>query len=148
MENGHFADILKHILVKNQKFFNIFSKMTPIELIQHNISGYIRLEAEEMAFFTSLLETRQIKKRQLLLHEGEICKYSAFITDGCLRGYIFDKNGFERVLSFAPVNWWIADMYSLISQTRCSEYRGAGRYRGSVTFQDRSGKALHTDTQV
>lgn len=90
--------------------------MTPIELIQHNISGYIRLEAEEMAFFTSLLETRQIKKRQLLLHEGEICKYSAFITDGCLRGYIFDKNGFERVLSFAPVNWWIADMYSLISQ--------------------------------
>jgi CRP-like cAMP-binding protein len=26
-----------------------------------------------------------------------------------------DSNGFEHVLSFAPTDWWMADMYSLLS---------------------------------
>jgi len=38
------------------------------------------------------------------------------VTSGCLRSYTVDKNGVEHVLSFAPPAWWIADMYSLISQ--------------------------------
>jgi len=33
-----------------------------------------------------------------------------------LRGYTVDQQGFEHVLQFAPENWWIADMYSLLSQ--------------------------------
>lgn len=27
-----------------------------------------------------------------------------------------NEKGFEHVLNFAPQNWWIADMYSLITQ--------------------------------
>jgi len=33
-----------------------------------------------------------------------------------LRGYTVDENGFEHILQFAPPDWWIADMYSLITQ--------------------------------
>jgi len=39
-----------------------------------------------------------------------------FVTKGILRSYTVDKNGFEHVLQFAPPGWWIADMYSLITQ--------------------------------
>ena len=52
----------------------------------------------------------------MLLKDGEICRYSSFVVQGCLRGYSVDENGFEHVLNFAPQNWWIADMYSLITQ--------------------------------
>lgn len=52
----------------------------------------------------------------MLLKEGEVCRFSSFVTQGCLRGFSVDNNGFEHVLNFAPPNWWIADMYSLISQ--------------------------------
>ena len=86
------------------------------DLILNNISGYIRLDDKEKAFFTSLLKPMKLKRRQMLLKEGEICRYSSFVTEGCLRGFSVDQNGFEHVLNFAPQNWWMADMYSLITQ--------------------------------
>lgn len=86
------------------------------ELILNNISGYIRLNEEEKAFFASLLKPMKLKRRQMLLKDGEICRYSSFVVQGCLRGYSIDENAIEHVLNFAPQNWWIADMYSLITQ--------------------------------
>jgi len=38
------------------------------------------------------------------------------VLSGCLRGYTVDSNGFEHVLSFAPADWWMGDMYSLTTQ--------------------------------
>jgi len=86
------------------------------DLILNNISRHIQLTEAETAQFTGYLQTKTVKRKQLLLQDGEVCKYSAFVTDGCLRGYTIDRAGTEHVLSFAPPNWWIADMYSLLSQ--------------------------------
>ena len=90
--------------------------MEASDLILSNICGYIRLDDKEKAFFVSLLKPMKLKHRQMLLKEGEVCRFSSFVTQGCLRGFSVDNNGFEHVLNFAPPNWWIADMYSLISQ--------------------------------
>jgi len=88
----------------------------PFNLILHNIARYIQLNEEEKQIFINHLDTKTLKRKQFLLTEGEICKYSAFVTLGCLRGYTIDKNGDEHVLGFAPPDWWMADMYSLITQ--------------------------------
>lgn len=90
--------------------------MEAFDLILNNISGYIHLNAEEKAFFVSRLKPLKLAPRQMLLRQGEICRYSSFVVRGCLRGYSVDQNGFEHILNFAPQNWWIADMYSLITQ--------------------------------
>jgi len=90
--------------------------MEATNLILNNISGYIRLSDAEKEFFISLLKPMSLKRKQKLLKTGEICRYSSFVTQGCLRGYSVDENGYEHVLNFAPQNWWIADMYSLIAQ--------------------------------
>src|SRR5436309_213110 len=86
------------------------------QLLLKNISKHIDLTEKEATIFNSLLESRKIKKKQFFLRENEICKYSAFVLNGCLRGYTIDQNGFEHILQFAPADWWIADMYSFISQ--------------------------------
>ena len=86
------------------------------QLILDNVCKHIRLSDEEKELFTSMLQTKKIKRKEYLLREGEICKHSAFVLSGCLRGYSIDKNGTEHVLSFAPADWWMADMYSLLSQ--------------------------------
>lgn len=86
------------------------------QLILKNISKNISLTAQEQDFFTSQLTTKNIKAKQFLLKAGEVCKESAFITSGCLRGYTVDKDGFEHILTFAPQDWWIGDMYSMLSQ--------------------------------
>lgn len=86
------------------------------KLILNNISKHISLDKEEEKFFISLLESRKVKRKEFLLQTGDICRHSAFVTDGCMRGYTIDENGFEHILQFAPTDWWIADMYSLITQ--------------------------------
>jgi CRP-like cAMP-binding protein len=85
-------------------------------LIIDSITRHIQLSAEEKEHFISLLQPKVYKRKQFILEEGEICKYSTFVTRGCLRGFTVDQNGFEHVLNFAPVGWWIADMYSLLTQ--------------------------------
>lgn len=90
--------------------------MEATNLIPNNISGYIHLTDAEKEFFVSLLKPMSLKRKQMLLKTGEICRYSSFVIQGCLRGYSIDENGYEHVLNFAPQNWWIADMYSLITQ--------------------------------
>jgi CRP-like cAMP-binding protein len=88
----------------------------PFDLLLNNVSRYIQLNEAEKEMFLSYLQSKKIKRKEFSLTDGEICKYSTFVTSGCLRGYTVDKNGTEHVLSFAPPDWWIADVYSLISQ--------------------------------
>jgi len=89
--------------------------MTP-SIIIDSITRHIQLSADEQQHFMSLLQPKSFKRKQLVLQQGEICKYSTFVIRGCLRGFTVDQNGDEHVLNFAPVGWWIADMYSLLTQ--------------------------------
>ena len=84
-------------------------------LIIESITRHISLSENEQQHFLSLLQPKTYKRKQLALQEGHICKYSTFVISGCLRGYTIDNDGNEHVLSFAPVGWWIADMYSLLT---------------------------------
>ena len=86
------------------------------DLIFQNIARHIELTEPEKQLFGSLLTAKTLRRRQFLLQEGEVCRHSAFVVRGCLRGYTVDANGFEHILQFAPPGWWIADMYSLLSQ--------------------------------
>ncbi|MEY5047332.1 MAG: hypothetical protein RLZZ175_691 [Bacteroidota bacterium] len=87
--------------------------------ILENISKHIQLNEEEEQYFISLLNHKKIKSKTFILEEGDICKHSVFVVNGCFRGFTVDKNGFEHVINFAPQNWWIGDLYSLISQKPC-----------------------------
>ena len=85
------------------------------QILDH-VALHIALTEEEQAYFTSLLNTKKLKKRQFLGQEGDISKGPAFVTDGILRSYSLDKNGFEHIIQFAPPGWWIVDMYSMVKQ--------------------------------
>lgn len=88
---------------------------TAQHLILQNIGKHIELTIEEQSHFLSLLGSKSIARKGFLLKEKEVCRHSAFVVSGCLRGFTVDANGFEHVLQFAPPDWWIADMYSLLS---------------------------------
>ncbi|MBX7043560.1 MAG: Crp/Fnr family transcriptional regulator [Ignavibacteria bacterium] len=84
--------------------------------ILRNVSKHINLNAEEETYFLSLLTEARIRRKEFLLRAGEVCDFSAFVVTGCLKGYSIDQNGFEHVLQFASPDWWITDMYSLITR--------------------------------
>lgn len=83
-------------------------------IIQHT-QKFIRLDEVEQDYFLSLLQEKKLLRKEFLLHENSICEYSAFVLSGCLRAYSVDENGVEHILQFAPQNWWITDMFSILS---------------------------------
>ena len=85
-------------------------------LILQNIAKHISLTKEQENYFLSLLKNKKVRKKLFLSQEGDISKGPFFVTKGILRSYTVDKNGFVHVLQFAPPGWWMADMYSLITQ--------------------------------
>ena len=85
-------------------------------LLLHNFAKHVSLTKAEEKYIMSILEYRLIKAKDFLIQQGEISKHSAFVLNGCLRGFTIDSSSFEHVLSFAPKDWWITDMYSLLSQ--------------------------------
>jgi CRP-like cAMP-binding protein len=86
------------------------------DLILKNVAKHIELLDNEKAFFLSLLEHKVLRRKTLYLETGVVCKHSAFVVDGAVKSYTVDDDGKEHILSFATKEWWIADLYSLISQ--------------------------------
>ena len=86
------------------------------ELLLQSIAKHITLSADEINYFVSLLKHRRIRKRQYLLQEDDVCKYTAFVISGCLRSYCVDKNGTEHIFQFAPEGWWMGDVHSFKTQ--------------------------------
>jgi CRP-like cAMP-binding protein len=86
------------------------------DLILANVEKHIHLDKKEREYFLSLLEPAFIKKKHFILEVGEVCRHSNFVVIGCLKAFSVDKEGIEHILNFACRDWWIADMYSLISQ--------------------------------
>lgn len=87
-----------------------------MDVLLQSIARHISLSPEEQEHFLSFTETKNYKAKTILLKAGEICTHSFFVTTGILRSYTLDENGVEHVMSFACPGWWIADMYSYLSQ--------------------------------
>ncbi|HRG67707.1 MAG TPA: Crp/Fnr family transcriptional regulator [Saprospiraceae bacterium] len=75
------------------------------------------LDEKEIAFVEEVFKERSIKKRQFILQEGETCKHTTYVLEGCFRMYRVDNNGKEHNLQFAIENWWIGDIGSFHSNT-------------------------------
>jgi len=80
--------------------------------INNHVTKCTRLSADELSFFNSILEYKAVPKKVILLHEGEVCNFEAYINKGCIRSYYIDENGFEVTLQFAIEDWWVSDIAS------------------------------------
>jgi CRP-like cAMP-binding protein len=85
-------------------------------LIQH-LSRFISLETQEITLLTESFKPKQLKKKDFLLHQGEVSKFETFVSKGCLRAFYINDKGEEHIVQFAVEDWWIGDMYSFLTQT-------------------------------
>jgi CRP-like cAMP-binding protein len=75
------------------------------------------LTGPEIEVIKEVFVPQQLKKRQYFLHEGEVCKYAAFIVKGAMRQYRVDDKGVEHMLRLSTENWWVSDRESYIMLT-------------------------------
>ncbi len=76
----------------------------------------------EIQLFDDLLQHITVKKKTMLLREGEICNFEAYILKGCIRTFCMDENGAEVILQFAVEDWWVSDIASFHEQTPSKFY--------------------------
>jgi CRP-like cAMP-binding protein len=88
--------------------------------MQNQLPAHIRrfidindAEATQIAHF---FEAQHVKKKENLLHTGEVCKNNYFVLKGCLRLFFIDEKGVEQTTQFAIENWWLSDYMSFQNQ--------------------------------
>ncbi len=66
---------------------------------------------------TDIQNTKIIKKGTILLNQGDVSLFGYKVIKGCLESYVIDKSGKEHIVQFAPEDWLISDMGSLLNNT-------------------------------
>jgi CRP-like cAMP-binding protein len=86
-----------------------------IEVFKNYIRERSSVSEDELTQVESVCQIKKVRRRQYLLQEGDVWKYNAFVTKGCLRTYTIDEKGNDHIINFAVENWWTGDRESLAS---------------------------------
>ncbi|MFN5848717.1 MAG: Crp/Fnr family transcriptional regulator [Chitinophagales bacterium] len=73
---------------------------------------YLPLDDEEKQELINIAVEKNVKRKQFILQENDICRHYSFVVSGLFKMYIVDKNGLEHNLEFAYENEWITDIGS------------------------------------
>ncbi len=82
--------------------------------ILKRLSQFITLDKTEQDYFVSKLQVKEYSKKELVLQEGQVCKYAYFINTGCLR-YYYNVEGQENTAQFFFENGWYTDYDSFLT---------------------------------
>jgi CRP-like cAMP-binding protein len=80
-----------------------------------HIEKRVHFADEEFKVISKFFIPKKLRKKQFLLHEGEVCKNIGFVNSGCLREYTIDNKGSEHIIQFAIEDWWVSDLNSFLA---------------------------------
>lgn len=81
-------------------------------LMQH----YIDIDDAEWELCRAMLKVRNIKKKEIILSEGEICRDIYFVVKGLLRIYFIDQSDDEKIFHFSLENTFATDYQSFLKE--------------------------------
>lgn len=87
-----------------------------ITQLLEDFADYLPLDEQEAKELEPRLIERSLKRRQMILQAGEVCKHYFYIVEGCLRMYKLDSKGDEHNLQLSVEGGWIADIGSFHSE--------------------------------
>jgi len=85
-----------------------------VTFLRRHLLGASTLSDDDVVSAAATFVPQRLAKGAHLLTPGDVCRFSAVVTSGCLRVYATDPDGAEGVLYFAPEGWWVGDPDSLL----------------------------------
>lgn len=89
--------------------------MPGFKVLQAYLESRATFTGGELDFIQSMFVPASLRSGEFLQRAGEPAKQAAFVAKGCLRSYVIDSKGKEHVVQFAPENWWLSDVTSLLT---------------------------------
>lgn len=88
-----------------------------LDNIKEVISNYVEINDNEWIYYSSLFRVKEIKKKEIILTEGNICQDIFFVVNGLLRVFFVDNDGEEKTFHFSLENTFAADYESFLKKT-------------------------------
>ena len=89
--------------------------------IEAFIRTIVQPDVEEWKAFTKIVQFKKLKKKDLLLAEGQVCNFIGFLNSGVLREYSY-QHGKETTVDFVGENQFATDYQSFILQVPSEQY--------------------------
>jgi CRP-like cAMP-binding protein len=86
------------------------------------IQKKVKMSDEDLQIILSYFKSRTVKKKEILLHEGDLSNRMYFVVKGCLRIYFIKDVGTEVTRRIIFENDSSSSMVSFITQNRSKEY--------------------------
>lgn len=87
-----------------------------VKALLAHIRRFVKLSPEEEKELLTSTRYQKVKRKEHLLHEGQVCSNNYFVIRGCMRMYIQAPDGEDRIVQFGIDNWWITDYTSFDSK--------------------------------
>jgi len=84
------------------------------EALKKYCNSLVKISDDEWSDFERHLSVKKIKKKELILKQGQICDYVAFINTGFLRMY-HTLESVEKTTGFFIENFWVTDYSSFLT---------------------------------
>jgi len=84
--------------------------------------GTLGLDPGEYGIILESFEFRTLSKNEFFLRAGQTCRAKAYVNKGCLRSFVIDDKGHERIMFFPMEDWWAGDFESYYSQQPGTNY--------------------------
>ncbi|MDJ1495065.1 Crp/Fnr family transcriptional regulator [Cytophagaceae bacterium DM2B3-1] len=81
------------------------------------LSEYLELPDQEIQPILSSAIPRKLRRNELLLQAGDVCRHKVFIVSGMLRTYSISANGNEHIVQFSSEKEWTLDIESYDLET-------------------------------
>jgi len=92
------------------------------EQLKYVLKSLADFNEEELNQIINYFKPKSVRKNDILLHEGNICKEFYYIHTGCIRTYFVDKNGQEKT-RYVMLDYHIGTaLTSFISQKSSIEF--------------------------
>lgn len=89
-----------------------------METFKAHLDKFITINDEEFTSVFSFFQVLEVKKKENLMNEGEICRSMFFVVKGCARKFFINEKGIEQTTEFAIENWWITDTFAYEKQLK------------------------------
>lgn len=81
-------------------------------LFKNHLQKFIQVSDPDFSHIVSFFEPINVRKKENLLIEGQVCKSNFFVLKGVLRKFFVNEKGVEQTTEFAIENWWMTDHIS------------------------------------
>ena len=91
------------------------------ENLEQFLADNFTCTGDEIYEFVKYFKHKKATKDEVLVDNGDICRYLFFVIKGCVKAYFIDSDGQETIRYVAFENQFISSIHNFIKQTPSNE---------------------------